>query len=177
MINPRSGIARMGIAASRDHPGEAALSVFLEASQSATAIVPAAIAGVSTVLMESTVAYAEAAQPRPASFAQVLAVKQKQAAVLLKAYPALFGVGVGQSQDNPHDAALILFVDRKKFAGGLPQTIDGQRVRVVLMDRLHVTRSHGTPVRSAGSCFAAPSAAGEDRALRELFQDRIRLQD
>lgn len=177
LINPRSGIARMGIAASKDHPGEVALSVFLESSQSATAMVPAAIGGVATVLMESPFALAEASQPRSASFAQVLAVKQKQAATLLKAYPALFGVGVGQSLDNPHDAALMLFVDRKKFAGGLPQTIDGQRVRIVLMDRLHVTRSHGTPVRSAGSCVPALRSPEQDRTIRALFQDHIRLQD
>ena len=176
-VGPRNGIARMGLAASKDHPGEAALSVFVESSQSATAIVPAAIAGVSTVLMDSPVSYTEASQPRPVSFAQVLGVKQKRADMLLKTYPALFGVGVGQSLDNPHDAALILFVDRKKYAGGLPQTLDGQRVRVVLMDRLHVTRSHGTPVRSAGSCFVAPNAPGEDHSLRELFQDHIQLQD
>ena len=43
---------------------------------------------------------------------------------------------------------MVLFVDRKKVAGKLPGTVDrGQRVRVVLMDRLHVTRSHGTPVQ------------------------------
>lgn len=107
----------------------------------------------------------------------MLAVKQKHAATLLKTYPALFGVGVGQSLDYPRDAALMLFVDRKKFAGALPESIDGQRVRVILMDRLHVTRSHGTPARSTGSCLPVPAGAEEDRAIHDLFQDRIQLPD
>jgi hypothetical protein len=178
LINPRTGILRIGIAASKDHPGEAAFAVFPENLQGNGPAIPATIAGLSTVVMESAINLGEnASQLRAASFAQVVAVKQKHAATLLKTYPALFGVGVGQSLDNPHDAALMLFVDRKKFAGALPESVDGQRVRVVLMDRLHVTRSHGTPARSTGSCLPVPAAGEEDRAIHDLFQDHIQLPD
>jgi len=56
------------------------------------------------------------------------------------------------------------------------------------MDRLHVTRSHGSPARGASSCLASqrpaanaedpdppiPSVQSSDR-LPSLFQDRIQL--
>jgi hypothetical protein len=122
--------------------------------------------------------------------AQVLAAKQRNAATLLKSNPALFGVGVGQSLDNPWDAALILFLDRKKFSATVPAEIDGQRVRAVLMDRFHVTRSHGTPVRASGGCSAqtrgetgaetgreANPALGGPRPGGDLLKSSIKLPD
>jgi hypothetical protein len=125
---------------------------------------------------------AAASQPRAASLAQVLAVKQHNAAALLKSNPAIFGVGVGQSLDNPGDAALVLFVDRRKVAGNLPESVDGQRVRVIVMDRLHVTRSHGLPARSMGTCMSPrrPSSTAEDELRQssgepELFEDSLKL--
>jgi hypothetical protein len=162
-----AGIVRVGMTASKDHPGEGALAVYVEPAngpiQSIPAI-PAAIGGVATVVIptggqpgESGAPYA-LSQPRAASFSQVLAAKQRHAAALFKSNPALFGVGVGQSLDNPADAALILFLDRRKATGPAPETlrapetIDGQRVRAILMDRFHVTRSHGQPARSASTC-------------------------
>ena len=156
--------------------------------------IPTTIGGVATVVLPASGPSGEAAtslaasQPRAASLGQMQAVKQKNAASLLKSNPALFGVGVGQSRDNPGDAALILFVDRKKFSGKLPESIEGQRVRTILMDRLHVTRSHGTPARSAGNCFSArhlaPTAEDEvnlpDREslhFPELFENQLQLPD
>jgi hypothetical protein len=110
---------------------------------------------------------------------RALAAKQKNSAVLLKSDPAIFGVGVGQSLDNPADAAVLLFVDRKKLHGKLPESVDGQRVRIILMDRLHVTRSHGSPAHFTGGCFAAHAAGSSqdnetDRDF-EPFQDRLPL--
>ena len=75
----------------------------------------------------------------------------------MRAYPSVFGVGVGQSLDNPSDAAVVLFVDRKKFSGRLPDSIQGQRVHPILMDRLHVTRSHGEPSYRNGCLADRPS--------------------
>jgi hypothetical protein len=73
---------------------------------------------------------------------------------------AFFGVGVGQSLDNPRDAALVIYVDRARLPDKLPQTINGLRTRYVVMDRLHVTRSYATTVRSTRHCLPS-SEAGE----------------
>jgi hypothetical protein len=174
LLNPAAGIARAGVAAGKDHPGEGAIAVFVESGSAAAASIPAAIGGVATVVLPAQPGdTGTVSQPRTSSFNQVLAVKQRNAASLLKANPALFGVGVGQSLDNPADAALVLFVDRKKSPGQLPETVDGQRVRIILMDRLHVTRSHGTPVRSGSTCRLPGSGFGSEPQVH--FEDAVKL--
>jgi hypothetical protein len=71
--------------------------------------------------------------------------------------PAFFGVGVGQSFDNPREAALVIYVDRREVPASLPATMDGLRTRYIVMDRLHVTRSYLTgPIRRQSHCMAHP---------------------
>jgi len=55
--------------------------------------------------------------------------------------PAFFAIGVGQSFDNPREAALVIYVDRQHIPAQLPVTVNAARTRYVFMDRLHVTRS------------------------------------
>ena len=191
IFNPAMGISRTGVAASKDHPGEGAISSYLDPGANmaaAAATLPAYISGVPTLLLNASDQPAEAALqqattpaavPSAASLNRALAAKQKNSAALLKSDPAIFGVGVGQSLDNPADAAVLLFVDRKKLEGKLPESVDGQRVRVILMDRLHVTRSHGSPTHFAGGCPASHTAGtspdGETERDFEPFPDRISL--
>jgi hypothetical protein len=168
-----AGIARVGLTVSKDHPGEGAVAVYLEpgVKEGSLPAIPASIGGVATVVTPATVQAGDSnasvpapVQPRAASFTLALAAKQRHAAELLKSNPALFGVGVGQSADNPAEAAVILYVDRRKSSGTLPESLDGQRVRAVFMDRFHVTRSHGSPARSASACSGArrvPNGEGE----------------
>jgi hypothetical protein len=199
LINPATGIARVSGAVSRDHPGEAAIAVYVEAGAAASgsvatlaanlAAVPASIGGVPTVVLAGNGASGEAgavSQPRAGSLSQALAMKQRNSALLLKSNPAIFGVGVGESLDNPAEAALILFVDRKMATGKVPAMVDGVRVRVILMDRLHVTRSHGTPGQISGMCPSSHEPRVEVRDSNPLtdaiqlpesnpFADTIRL--
>jgi hypothetical protein len=197
LLNPANGIVRVEIAASKDHPGQGSIAFYVEAAAMQgpnPAQIPASIGGIATVVLPASGPSGEvatslaASQPRAASLSQVQAVKQRNAASLLKSNPALFGVGVGQSLDNPSDAALVLFVDRRKVSGKLPEAIEGQRVRTILMDRLHVTRSHGTPARSAGNCFSArhlvPTAEDdvnlpdrESLQFPQLFENPLQLPD
>jgi hypothetical protein len=139
----------------------------------ASSVFPAIVGGLPTVILPASGAPYGAANPLPriASMNQALAVKQRHAAALLRLSPAVFGVGVGQSLDNPADAALMLFVDRKKTAGRLPESIEGVRVRTILMDRLHVTRSHGTPELGSGLCPTSLEPKPEFRP----FEDKLEL--
>jgi hypothetical protein len=194
LLNPANGIVRAGIAASRDHPGTGAVAFYVEpaAYTTAAASIPAFIGGVPTIVLPANGPAAEPAtlpaisQPRAASLNQALTVKQRIAANLLKSTPAIFGVGIGQSLDNPSDAALILFADRRNFTGSLPESIqtmvEGIRVRTILMDRLHVTRAHGSShesARPASGCFSAhPTDATTQQELDHepvLMEDRIQL--
>ena len=176
LLNPANGIVRVGFAASKDHVGEGAIAFYVEpASPAAIPVaIPASIGGVATVVLPADPSSAQTpAQPRAASLAQTLAAKQRSAASLMKANPVIFGVGVGQSLDNSGDAALVLFVDRTKSTGKLPDTIEGQRVRPILMDRLHVTRSHGTPEHRNG----CSSERTWDSATEPDFSDMLQLPD
>jgi len=199
LVNPTNGIVRVGIVASKDHPGEGAIGLFVEpiagATNAAAAAppIPPSVGGIPTVILAAIGPSGEpatppvASQPRAASLNQALALKQKISASLLKSNSALFGVGVGQSLDNPSDAALILFVDRKKITGSLPESpelVGGVRVRYILMDRLHVTRSHGSAhglgTPRTGRCFSPrrPDATPEEELSPSepgLFEDRLNL--
>jgi hypothetical protein len=84
---------------------------------------------------------------------------------------ALFGVGVGQSLDNPKEAALVVYVDRKNVPGQLAETIAGMRVRYVVMDRLHVTRAYAAGVQVRSRCMSRTAKTFDARDLlkpREL---------
>ncbi|HTJ30466.1 MAG TPA: hypothetical protein VL346_08195, partial [Acidobacteriaceae bacterium] len=148
------GVARIGVTASSDTPKAGAIAVYLEPGVTVAGAppIPASIGGMPTVVVPAESTEILPSQPRAASFSQALTVKRRVAASLLKANPAIFGIGVGQSLDNPVDAALVLFADRNRSMASLPTSIDGQRVRLILMDRFHVTRAHATPANGQSSC-------------------------
>jgi hypothetical protein len=184
LVNPSSGILGVATAKSSDHPGEAAVLVYVDESMSAT--VPSIVDGVRTlVIPTSTRAVAFGTAPRAltqASFSAgiptsvlnaAVAIKQQLARSLMRRNAAFFGVGVGQSLDNPKEAALVIYVDRKRVPAQLPATIGGLRTRYVIMDRMHVTHSYAAPVQSKLHCMPHP-AAGQPASfdLHDLFQPR-----
>lgn len=167
LVNPSAGIERAGIASSKDRPGRASLLFYVDPQVYQAVIanggssIPASIRSVITSVLPVSALNSEPAavaplsgQPNAASLSLALAAKQRLSASLLKPGSAIFGIGVGQSLDNPAEAALVVFVDRNKFDGTLPEALEasGQRVRLVLMDRLHVTRAHGTPEAGGAVC-------------------------
>jgi hypothetical protein len=163
LVNPAAGILGVAMGKSSDHPGEAAVIVYV--SESATPTVPQTIAGVRTVVIPTdTHAVALGAAPmaipvngEPAltttALNQALAIKRLIARGLMQQNTAYFGVGVGQSLDSPKEAALVIYVDRRHIPADLPQTINGLRTRYVVMDRLHVTRSFATPFPPGAHCL------------------------
>ena len=91
--------------------------------------------------------------------------------------PAFFGVGVGQSLDNPREAALIIYVDRNQVPAVLPPVINGLRTRYVIMNRLHVTRSYlEGPVRSMGHCMSHPATHSESAFGATAVRRQLGLQ-
>jgi len=134
--------------------------------------VPQMIGGVRTEVIPTTpeaVAAGSAPQfpaqshtlpPLPgAVLSQAIAAKQQVAQSLMNQNPAFFGVGVGQSFDNPREAALVIYVDRRQVPASLPATINGLRTRYIVMDRFHVTRSYlAAPIRQQSHCAAHPLA-------------------
>ena len=137
-------------------------------SDAARATVPVTIEGVRTVVIQTgrdAVAMGTAPLDNdeagdialPASaLSRAIRVKRQLARSLMR-NPAYFGVGVGQSLDNPREATLVIYVDRNRPPSSLPATMNGVRARYVVMDRLHVTRSYAAGVMSRRHCMAHES--------------------
>ncbi len=168
MVNPSAGVLGVAMGKSSDHPGEAAVIVYVNGN--AQVAVPAMVEGVRTIVIP-TDAHAVAFGSAPTSnsiadassldapvLAQAIGIKRRVARGLMQQTPALFAVGVGQSLDNPKEAALVVYVDRLRIPAELPPLLDGLRVRYVVMDRLHVTRSFAAPFEPRRHCL--PHAVG-----------------
>ena len=175
LVSSSSGILGVAAGKSSDHAGEGAVIVYVDPNRNPT--VPQTLNGVRTIVIPSTpeaVAFGTAPRTPQAAGTPVLsaavlsraiATKRQMAATLMKQYPAFFGVGVGQSLDDPREAALVVFVDRRAIPAQLPPVMDGLRVHYVIMDRLHVTRAYAAGLQSRSRCIsrrAAPHAASSD---------------
>ena len=170
LVNPAAGILGVATGKSSDHPGEAAVLIYVDEAMTANA--PATVDGVRTLVIPTTphaVAFGSAPQTpfearsaAPALPTAVLgpagAIKQQVAHSMMHENPAFFAVGVGQSLDNPREAALVIYVDRKQLPAQLPPLVNGLRTRYIVMDRLHVTRAYATPVQSRLHCLPQPTA-------------------
>ena len=161
VVNPATGILGISAGRSSDRPGEGALIVYVDEANHTQ--IPASLFGFRTVvipttthaLASGTVPSTAPAQTLSASvLAQAIAAKQVASRTLLGHNRAYFGVGVAQSLDNPAEAVLVLYVDRRNQPAQLPQMLNGLRTRYVVMDRFHVSRSYATPVQSPRHCRA-----------------------
>ena len=162
LVNSAAGILGVATGKSSDHPGEGAILVYVDEGVAPT--VPAIVDGVRTVVIPTSahaVALGSAAQTAletaaaplsAATLGHALAAKQQWARNLMRQNPAFFGIGVGQSLDNPKEAALVVYVDRNQFPSQLPAVTAGLRMRYVVMDRLHVTRSYAVPWQAQSHC-------------------------
>jgi hypothetical protein len=181
LVDPKSGILGVAAGSSNDHPAEAAVLVYVDEAMSVNA--PATINGVRTVVIPSNArAVAQGTAPKSAfemgasalsqsALSAGLSAKQQAARRLMKEHPAFFGVGVGQSLDNPRETALIIYVDRKQVPSSMPATINGIRTRYILMDRMHVTRSYATPIHPRIHCLTRHSdGAASSFKLQDLLR-------
>ena len=162
LINPSAGVLGVAAGKSNDRPGESAVLVYVD--ENMTVAVPPQIAGVRTMVIPTnarSVAFGSAPLSNSVSgspalpssdLAAAIAIKQQLSRSLMRGNPAFFGVGVGQSLDNPREAALIIYVDRRRIPATLPQSIGGLRTRYVVMNPLHVTRSWHAPEASQSRC-------------------------
>lgn len=183
LVDPSAGILGVATGKSSDDPGQGALILYVNPNMSVKT--PATVDGVRTVVIPTT-AHAVAFGSAPltafegntvpvlpaAALNNAVAIKEQIAAGLMKQNPAFFGVGVGQSLDDPTQAALVIYVDRKMVPADLPATIDGLRTRYVIMERLHVTRSYATPVPWRSRCMIHPAVQPASFDLLDLNRPR-----
>jgi hypothetical protein len=73
------------------------------------------------------------------SIQRATSVKQRHQTELLN-QPAVLGIGVGRSEDDPTQPAVIIFTDKNEFQPAIPRVIDGVRTRVVPSERFRAQR-------------------------------------
>lgn len=184
LVSASGGIFGVATGKSSDSAGEGAVILYVDQNMAVNA--PATVNGVRTIVVPTTArAVAMGSAPLSAfeanavpavsgaALSQALAAKQQLAHGLMQ-NPAFFAVGVGQSLDNPRDAALVIYVDRRAVPAQLPATVDGLRTRYVVMDRMHVTRSYAGQVPRRSRCVATPAASAFD-ALRIFSASKLNL--
>ena len=171
LVSAESGILGVETGKSSDQPGEPAVLVYVTGGSMPS--VPATMDGVRTVVIPAPSRAVAGAPPASSAVADLpplpgnelrraLEVKQQTAHGLMQRNPAFFGIGVGQSLDNPREAALVIYVDRRAIPAALPQTIDGVRTRYIVMDRLHVTRSYASAFATRPHCAPHPAPPESD---------------
>lgn len=145
------GAGILGTAAGRslDDPGEPAVIVYTD---HAGATVPQTVDGLRTqVIVTDAASVAHGTAPAmpaleagihlpAATLASATAVEHSQAQQLMTD-PAIFGVGVTESRDNPAEAALLVLVDIDRNPQSMPPTLGGLRVRYMRLHRFHTTLS------------------------------------
>lgn len=147
------------VGTSDDNPGEAAVVLYLEEGKQHGKI-PAELDSVRTKVIFTTRLPAQAVEPKRPGASPVLhplpqdevlravAVKDSHLEQLM-ADPGIIGVGVGVSNDNPEEAAVVLFVEQSAPIRLLPPQIDGARTKVITTDAL---RAYGWNEPKAKAC-------------------------
>lgn len=126
-------IAAVDVGASEDSPGEGALAI--QVSGPTRAPVPAVIDGVRTkVVAAGQVGPAQMPVLKAQDMDQAAAVKENHADALMS-QPGVQGVGVGRSNDNTAETAIVIYVVSGMEHGAIPATLDGVRTKIVEGDR------------------------------------------
>lgn len=164
-------IIAVGVGSSDDNPEEAAVVIYVD-REKAHAAIPIAIDGVRTKVITTDRFHAtpnnpqssEQAQEHVTQVGEVLPDSEVARATVIKeehvielmSDPSVIGVGIGQSEDDRSNAALVIYVDKTRVYAPIPTQIDGLRTKVVRTDRF---RSFGW-----GETTATPAACGRSGA-------------
>jgi hypothetical protein len=160
-----NGVLGTAAGHSLDSPGDPAVVVYVDHG---TATVPETIDGMRTQVVVTDAGSVErgAAPTMPAlspglnlssaALAGATAVERNVAPGLM-ADPAVFGVGVTESRDNPAEAALLVLVDIGRNPQSMPMTMGGLRVEYMRLHRFHTTLSKFATAQRSG-CSVQRSA-------------------
>ncbi len=167
----------IGVGQSYDHPGQAAILLFVN-SRGSLAGLPQSINGVSTRVVQGTswglhgMLSSEESSQLLSSVADPLVVytlrsgELERAKAVQKAHqaeylsqPGVLGVGITSSVDAPGEAALLIYVNHGSSVSGIPAVIDGLRTRVRETSRFVAGRD-GNSSNASHGCRVPASIAG-----------------
>jgi hypothetical protein len=148
MLLQDSAIASVEIGASEDSPGEGALVIHLSAAPKTR--IPPVIDGVRTKIVSQNAGRAQAPVLASGDIEQTIAVKESHAGALMS-QPGIQGVGVGRSEDNPSETAVVIYVVSGQDHPPIPQMLDGVRTKIVEGDRFRAF-DWGKQTKPAAKC-------------------------
>jgi hypothetical protein len=158
-------VQAVGIGASYDHPGEAAILLFVNQGQPRTNL-PTAVEGIRTRIIEGELfsqrgflspqesdALAQSATPpqlvysiSEAEVARAKVVHEAHVDELMK-MAGVQGVGITSSVDSPGEAALMIYLIRGVAHPAIPPVIDGLRTRIRESSRFRAGFGDSQPKR------------------------------
>ena len=165
-------IAGVGVGISADNPKEAALVIYVTGATIQR--IPPQIEGVRTKVIFGTPFTArplEAAAPAPAQAAtqaitlnlddinRAAAVKEAHVDDLMQ-QEGIQGVGVGRSEDNPSEPALVVYIETGKLRSPIPAEMDGVRTKIIEGDRFRAF-DWGNELKATASCSKPSSKANK----------------
>ena len=157
------------------NPIQAVLTALKDPSSGA---VPAVVGGPqhSVACPASSAAQANSVMLSEQEVQRATAVKLRHE-VMLMSDPAVIGVGVGASDDNRDEAALVLYVDREKTLAAIPVQIDGVRTKVIATDRFHATSDQeqaanmSPPEEALSDAEVARATTAKEKHANRLMSD------
>jgi hypothetical protein len=130
LMSQDPAIRSVDVGASADSPGEGALVI--EVSAVPKTRIPAVVEGVRTKVVFTQGASAPALSVQDID--GTAAIKDAHAAGLM-AQAGIQGVGVGRSDDNPGETAIVIYTIEGVDHAPIPATFDGVRTKIVEGDR------------------------------------------
>lgn len=145
LLSQNRGLLDVAVGISQDSPGEPAIVLYVDSSNP-PANIPQVIEGERTLVIPASSSelangHAPANNGATADLSTLprgvvdaaVAIKQSYSATLRRD-PAIFGVGVGKSLDNPNEAALVVFVNKDQTPRSAPALLGGLRVQYLYQD-------------------------------------------
>jgi hypothetical protein len=162
LLQRDAGVLAVAGGKSLDSPGDAALMVYTDAAKGLVSV-PQTFDGLRTQVIATDAGALARDQvpshPAAATGIHLSANVLAGASAVVRDYspqllndPAIFGVGVTQSQDNPSEPALLVLVDMDRTPKSMPEIIGGLRVRYMRLHPFHVTQSRNSGVNHASGC-------------------------
>jgi hypothetical protein len=144
-----SAIASVDVGVSEDNPNEGALVIQLSAATRSP--IPATIDGVRTKIVLSPESGLPETPVLSSHDMDRAAVTKETFAAGLMSQPGIQGVGVGRSNDNPAETAIVVYVISGQPHPAIPQLLDGLRTKIIEGDRFHAG-GRGKESTPAGKC-------------------------
>jgi hypothetical protein len=141
-------VTAVSIGASADNPGEGAVVIRL--SGSPRSAIPQALDGVRTRIVRAQPEGAQMPVLNVGDLDYAASVKENHAGALMS-QSGIQGIGVGRSDDNPQETAIVIYVLSGVSHPQIPATFEGVRTKIVEGDRFRAF-GWGKETRPAVKC-------------------------